>query len=571
MRMSRLFVRTLRDDPADAEAPSHALLVRGGFVRRVTAGVYTFLPLGLRVLRKVEAIVREEMDRAGAQEVRMPALLPSEPWKRSGRWEAYGDDMFKLKDRAGRELGLGPTHEEVVTPLVDGEYASYRDLPVNLYQVQWKYRDEPRPRGGVIRGREFLMKDAYSFDRDAEGLRASYEAMVEAYRRIFERCGLRFVAVEADPGLIGGDVNHEWMAPAEVGEDLYVACPSCGYAANLEAATAAPRGDVDGGEPEAFEEVSTPGRATIEAVVDLLGVPVTWTAKCMFYDVGGDPVAVLVRGDREVNEGKLRRAFAPEPVRMFEEHDFERVGVVKGYAGPQGLQRLGITVVADEDLRGGLNWVVGANRPDAHMTGANEGRDFTVDRWADLSAATAGATCARCGEGDLTIERSIEVGHTFQLGTRYSEPLGATFVDEDGTERHYVMGCYGIGVSRIVASVAEQHLDEQGLVWPVALAPFDAVVIATNMDQPEVVRTAEGVYEDLLAAGVDAVLDDREERAGVKFADADLIGFPVQVVVGARGLAEGTVEVKTRATGDRVAVAVTDVVGEVRAVTGRAS
>lgn len=548
MRASELFARTLREAPAGEEAPSAKLLLRAAMVRRVMSGVYTFLPLGLRTLRKVEAIVREEMNRTGAQELLMPALQPSDPWKLTGRWQAYGDDMFKLKDRGDREIGLAPTHEECITPIVQGDFRSYRDLPVNLYQIQWKYRDEPRPRSGVIRGREFLMKDAYSFDRDMDGLRASYAKMVDAYKRIFDRCGLDYRVVEADPGLIGGDVNHEFMAVAAVGEDLFVACTNCDYAANLEAAGSRPA------EPAAEDsaqlaDVSTPGRTTVDAVADLLGVPAERILKTLIYRVEDKLVAVLVPGNREVAAGKLARLFAPDPVEMLTDEEFEKAGLIKGFVGPQGIE--GLTVVADHHVRGGANWVAGANRADAHATGVNLDRDFTVDRFEDVALVLEGDSCTRCETGTLTIGRAIEVGHTFQLGTRYSEPLGATFVDEDGENRFYLMGCYGIGVSRIVAAVAEQHNDEAGLVWPAALAPAGVIVIPTNMDQDRVVETAEAVYMELDSETSPTVIDDREVGAGVKFADADLVGYPVQVVVGQRGLEKGVVEGKIRATGER--------------------
>lgn len=557
MRTSELFARTLRDAPADEEAPSARLLIRAAFIRKLMAGVYNFLPLGWRVLRKVEQIVREEMDAKGAQEVRMPVILPSEPWKKTGRWQAYAAEhlMFVLRDRHDRELGLGPTHEEVVTPLVDADYSSYKDLPLNLYHIQWKYRDEARPRGGLIRTREFLMKDAYTFDRDLDGLRVAYGKMVEAYAACFTRCGLEFRVVEADPGLIGGDVNHEFMAPSEVGEDLFVHCDACEYAANVEAAGShspkAPAGE-DGLDP--IEEVSTPGRSTIEGVSDLLGVPPARILKCMIYRVGKGLVAVLLPGDREVSEHKLQRAFVPESVEMLTDPEFERHGLAKGYVGPQGLD--GVTVVADHHVRGGRNWVSGANKADMHATGVNLDRDFTVDRWEDLSAVREGDVCPRCESGTLRIGRSIEVGHTFQLGTRYSEPLKATFLDEDGTEKPFVMGCYGLGVSRVIAAVVEQHHDEAGIVWPKAVAPYHAVLIPTNMDEDEVVRTAEDLYGQLRGWGIEVVLDDRDERAGVKFTDAELIGYPLAVVVGKRGLANGVVEVKLRATGDRREVSV---------------
>lgn len=545
MRATDLFARTLRDAPAGEEAPSAKLLLRAAMVRRVMSGVYTFLPLGLRVLRKIESIVREEMNRAGAQEVLMPALQPSEPWKKSGRWQAYGGDMFKLKDRGGREIGLAPTHEECITPIVHGDFRSYRDLPVNLYQIQWKYRDEPRPRSGVIRGREFLMKDAYSFDRDIEGLRISYEKMVEAYKAIFDRCGLDYRVVEADPGLIGGDVNHEFMAIADVGEDLFAYCTESDYAANLEAATSRPREAPDE-DQQALNEVDTPGRTTVDAVSEFLGASPERILKCLLYRSGEGLVAVLVPGDRDVAEGKLMSVLGE--VGMLTDEEFEKAGLLKGFVGPQGLE--GVTIVADHHVRSGRNWVTGANRPDAHATGVNEGRDFRVDRWEDLSLVGEGDLCPR-DDGTLRVGRAIEVGHTFQLGTRYSEPLEARFVDEDGTDRPYLMGCYGIGVSRIVAAVAEQHSDDAGLAWPRGLAPFEVVVLPTNMDQPDVVETAEALYATLGELGVEVVLDDRPVGAGVKFADADLIGYPLQAVVGTRGLERGSVEAKVRPTGDR--------------------
>ncbi|MGH2530546.1 MAG: proline--tRNA ligase [Actinomycetota bacterium] len=549
MRMSELFARTLREDPAEAEAPSHKLLLRAAFMRQLMSGVYTFLPLGLRTLRKVERIVREEMDRAGAQEIRMPAIVPSEPWHVTGRWEAYAAEqlMFILHDRAGRELGLGPTHEEVVTPLVGNEYSSYRDIPVNLYQIQWKYRDEARPRSGLLRAREFLMKDAYSFDRDVEGLSLSYQKMVGAYRASFIRCGLDFIVVEADPGLIGGDENHEFMAPAEVGEDLFVACSTCDYAANLEAATAAPPKDAPF-EDDPLTVVHTPDAPGIRDVVALLGVPAERMLKTMAFEIDGQLVLVLVPGDREVNEGKLRRAFAPAEVRMLEDADFARHGLAKGYVGPQGLS--GATIVADHRVRGQPSWVTGANKVDYHVTGAAAGRDFAVDRWEDLATVAEGDRCPRDG-GLLRIGRSIEVGHTFQLGKKYSEPLKATFVDEDGIERPFLMGCYGIGISRIVSAVAEQHHDESGLAWPKAVAPYHAVVIVANRDDEQVMGAGERIYRELDEKGVEVLIDDRDETAGVKFADADLIGFPLQVVVGRRGIEKRTVDLKMRATGER--------------------
>ena len=544
-----LFARTLREAPAEAEVASHRLLLRAAFVRKLMAGVYTWMPLGWRTLRKIEAIVREEMDAAGAQELRMPIVVPAEPWRLTGRWQAYGEEMFKLRDRHERDLGLGPTHEEVVTPLVAAEFGSYRDLPVNVYQIEWKYRDELRPRFGLLRAREFLMKDAYSFDRDAKGLAASYAVMVEAYRRVLDRCGISYRIVEADPGAIGGDTNHEFMAEAEIGEDLFVACENGDYAADLEAAVRRAPAAIAADGLAPITEIATPGRATIQAVVELLGRPASEMLKCIVFDAGGTTVAVLLPGDREVNEKKVGRALWPAPVRLLEDDDFAARGLVKGFVGPQGMGRE-VTVIADLSVRGGKDWVTGANKPDAHVTGANVDRDFRVDQWEDVTRVAEGDPCPRDG-GRLRIGRSIVVAHTYQLGTRYSAPLEATFTDEDGSSRPYVMGCYGMGLTRIVAAAAEQSHDDAGLVWRKALAPYHVVVIPTNMDQPDVVHAAEAIYDELLRLGVEVVLDDRTDAAGVKFADADLIGYPIHVVVGARGVKAGTFDLKVRATGER--------------------
>ena len=560
-----MFVPTLREDPSEAEAASHRLLLRAGFIRQVAAGVYTTLPMGLRTLRAIEAIVREEMDASGAQELRLPIILPAEPWKATGRWDAYGDLLFKPVDRHGRELLLGPTHEEAVTPLVAAELPSYRDLPVNLYQIEWKYRDEFRPRFGLLRGREFLMKDAYSFDRDEDGMVRSYDVMLEAYRRVFDRCGLRYVVVEADPGTIGGGVNHEFMAVASVGEDLYVSCPNGDYLADTEAAS--PRRP----EPAAKDdlaplvEVPTPDAATIDDVCRVLGCPPERTLKNILFVVGADRVvAALVPGHREVNETKIERRFFPEPVRRFEDADFAAHGWPKGYVGPQGFGPE-VTILADPSVGAGRDWVTGANVAERHVTGANAERDFRVDEELDLIEIREGDACPACG-ASLRIERSIVVGHIYQLGTKYSEPLAATFVDEDGSQTAYRMGCYGIGISRIVAAAVEQHHDEQGIRLPKALAPYAVCVVIANRDDETVVREAERIHAELVTAGVAVVLDDREAAAGVKFADADLIGYPVQVVVGKRGVAAGTVDLKLRATGERRSAPLADAIPAIRAL-----
>ena len=557
MRLSTAFVPTLREDPAEAEVPSHRLLLRAGFIRQVAAGIYTTLPLGVRSMRKISDIVREVMDASGAHEIRMPITLPAEPWKATGRWDLYGDLLFRLADRHGREMLLGPTQEEVATLLVDGELPSYRDLPVNLYQIEWKYRDEFRPRFGLLRGREFLMKDAYTFDRDEEGMARSYDVMLQAYRRVFDRCGLSYVVVEAEPGQIGGGVNHEFMARADVGEDLFVECENGDYLADQKAATPMPPEPVSLDALEDLARVSTPAASSIEDLTAFLRRPAVETLKCLLFDAGGDPVAVLVPGDREVEEAKLERLLFPSPVRRFEDVDFEARGFVKGFVGPQGLGD-GVRILADHSVRGGANWITGANEIDHHVTGANTPRDFRVDAFEDLVALRDGDRCPIDG-GALRIGRSIVVGHIYQLGTQYSEPLKARFVDEDGIERPYYMGSHGIGISRILAAAAEQFHDEAGLRLPKVLAPYHAAVVIANRDDEQVVAEAERVYAELRERGVEIVLDDREETAGVKFADADLIGYPVQVVMGRRGVRAGSADLKLRVSAERSTVSLAEV------------
>jgi prolyl-tRNA synthetase len=548
MRLSKLFVPTQREDPAEAEIASHRLLLRAGFIRQVISGVYTILPLGLRTMRRIEGIVREEMDSAGAVELRMPIVLPADPWKATGRYDLYGDTLFKLTDRHDRELILGPTQEEVVALLAAGDMPSYRDLPMNVYQVEWKYRDEFRPRFGMLRVREFLMKDAYSIDRDDEGMRASYRIMYEAYERVFARCGIDYVVVEADPGQIGGGVNHEFMARATVGEDLFVECENGDYLADTEAARPmAPEPAGEGTEP--LTEIDTPNTPTIASLAALLGIDPSRTLKVVMFDAGGTTTAVLVAGDREVNVDKLGKLVFPAKVRPLDDEDFVARGFVKGYVGPQGFDDT-VTIFADLTVRGGRDWVTGSNEADRHVTGANVDRDFRVDRWEDVVEFREGDRCPIDG-GMLKIGRSIVVGHIYQLGTKYSEPLGARFVDEDGSEKPYVMGSYGIGFARIMATAIEQRHDDAGMIWAKALAPFGVIVIVATRDHAGAVAEAERIYAELRDREVDVVIDDREQTAGVKFADADLIGYPVQVVVGKRGVEAGTVDLKLRATGER--------------------
>ncbi len=562
MRLSQLFVPTLRDDPSEAEVASHRLLLRAGFIRQLAAGIYTTLPLGLRSTRKIEAVVREEMDATGAQEIRMPILLPAEPWKATGRWDLYGDQLFRLVDRHERQMLLGPTQEEVVTPLVAADLPSYRSLPLNLYQIGWKYRDEFRPRFGLLRVRELLMKDAYSFDRDEEGMRRSYQVMLDAYHRIYERLGLDYVVVEAEAGQIGGGVNHEFMARAAVGEDLFVECVNGDYLADVKAARPRPPDPVEQTDLQPLEVLDTPDTPTIEALAAFLGVPPERTLKNVLFDAGGQTLAVLVPGDREVNEAKLEQLFFPTPIRPLEDLDFVERGFVKGYVGPQAMPDDAV-VLADHSVRAGKDWVTGANQPDRHVRGANTPRDFRVDRYEDVVEIREGDRCPNDG-AELRIGRSIVVAHIYQLGTKYSAPLKATFMDEDGTEQLFQMGCYGVGISRTLGAAAEQYHDAAGLRWPKAIAPFDAVVIVANRDDEAVTSAAEATYADLRAAGVDAAIDDRDAAAGVKFTDADLIGYPVQVIVGRRSLASGAVELKLRATGERSQARLEDAVEATR-------
>ncbi len=545
MRMSRLFLRTLRDDPSDAEVDSHRLLVRAGYIRKVASGFYSWLPLGVRVLQRVSEIVREEMDRAGAQEVLLPIAQPLELWERTGRDTSYGPLMFKLEDRKGTGFALSPTAEELITTTVAGEYTSYRDLPVNLYQVNWKYRDELRPRFGLLRAREFLMKDAYSFDRDLAGLQVAYTAMFDAYGHVFSRCGLTFRAVKAQSGEIGGDTSQEFMAVAAVGEDAFVWCANCDYAANTEAATRrpTPEGPVPDVGPRT--KVHTPDLPGIDEVAKHLGTSADLLLKCIAFDVDGELGLALVPGDREVNEFAIQRALPGRSVRLFGDADFAaRRDLPKGYIGPDFAGAA--VVVADSSVRASHGWVTGANETDHHTTDTVLGRDFTPTHWDEIVIVEPGDPCPSCG-AELRIDRGIEVGHVFQLGTKYTEALGANYTDDAGEQHPMVMGCYGIGISRIVAAVAEEHHDDNGLTWPAALAPYDVHLLALG----DVAPAADSLYSELQAAGYAVLYDDRDARPGVKFADADLLGVPVQLVVGTKGLARGVVERKMRASGER--------------------
>ena len=543
MRTSQLFAPTLRQVSGEVELTSHKLLLRAGCIRQLAAGLYSLLPLGLRVVRKIETIIREEMDRAGAQEVLLPALHPLELWEQSGRAEYWGDELMKLKDRGGRPFCLGGTHEEVITSLVGSCVRSYRELPLTLYQIQTKFRDDPRPRGGLIRVREFTMKDAYSFDRDVPGLDRSYDAMVEAYHRILPRLGLTYHVVLASGGGIGGWDTKEFEMPTEVGESHYLICDKCDYAATPEVAEPAPQEIAPSEAPLLpLERVDTPDQRTIEHVTAFLGLPAKKLVKTLIYVTGDRVIAALVRGDRELSEDKLKAALGITKLQMADAEVIRRVtSAPVGFAGPVGIR--GAEIIADEELRGERNFVTGGNEADLHRRNVNWDRDFTVSQWAKLRCAEAGDPCP-CG-GAFAALRGIELAHVFKLGTIYSDVFDATYLDEAGERKAIVMGCYGIGSTRLVASIVEQCHDENGIVWPPSVAPFDAEVILVNQDEAAQVELATRLYDEFRAAGLDTLLEDRAERPGVKFKDADLIGIPVQVVVG-RLAGEGKVEVRRR-------------------------
>ncbi|MDQ1025721.1 prolyl-tRNA synthetase [Streptomyces umbrinus] len=545
-RMSRLMVKTLRDDPADAEVLSHKLLVRAGYVRRTAAGLWSWLPLGKKVLNNVERVVREEMDAIGAQEVALPALLPKEPYEATGRWEEYGPELFRLNDRRGGDYLLGPTHEEIFTLLVKDQCSSYKDLPVILYQIQNKYRDEARPRAGILRGREFLMKDSYSFDTEDEGLAKSYALHREAYQKIFTRLGLDYRICAATAGAMGGSKSEEFLAPAAAGEDTFADCPNCDYAANTEAITYALK-PVDGSAVPALEEIPTPETPTIETLAAYLDVPASATLKNLLVKVDGEIVAIGVPGDREVDMDKVEAHFTPAAVELVTAEDFTgRDDLVRGYVGPQGLEK--VRYLADPRVAPGTAWITGANKEGVHAKNVVAGRDFEVDEYVDAVVVQEGDPCPACGTG-LTLDRAIEIGHIFQLGRKYADALQLDVLGRQGKPVRVTMGSYGIGVSRAVAALAEQHADEQGLVWPAEIAPADVHVVAAGKAlQTEL---ALDVSEKLGAAGVRVLVDDRAGVSpGVKFTDAELIGVPKILVAGRRS-AEGVLELKDRRTGER--------------------
>lgn len=549
MRYSQYFLPTLKETPGDAEVVSHQLMARAGMIRKVAAGVYDYLPFGLRVIRKVENIVREEMNRAGAIELLMPAVNPADLWQQSGRWQEYGKELLRFKDRKETDFCIGPTHEEVVTEIVRGTVNSYRQLPLNLYQIQTKFRDEIRPRFGLMRGREFIMKDAYSFDVDDAGADVSYKKMYDAYRRIFERCGLKFRAVEADSGAIGGSFSHEFMVLAETGEDAIVSCNCCDYAANVEKAELrAPIGEAPAPAME-LGKVATPNLKSIEDVAAFLNEnPQKMVKTLMLQNEREENVAVLLRGDHKLNEVKLCNFLDCNHLQMADEALVRKLtGAPTGFSGPIGLT---CRVLADQELAIMSDFGLGANEENYHLTGANHGRDFQVEAFVDLREAMAGDPCPRC-EGKLESWRGIEVGHVFKLGSKYSDKMHATVLDDQGKERTLIMGCYGIGIGRTAAAAIEQNHDENGIIWPMPLAPFQVIVTLLNPNDETVLGAGEALYDQLVAEGLEVLLDDRDERPGSKFKDAELLGIPLRVTVGARGLKEQSFELQDRQTGEK--------------------
>lgn len=542
MRFSKLFGKTLREAPSEADTISHQLLLRTGMICQIASGIYSFLPLGWRVLRKIETVIREEMNKVGGQELMSPMLQPVELWEESGRFSSFGKTLFVIVDRKEHQLILGPTHEEVITVLARRYIQSYKDLPLLLYQIQNKFRDEPRPRGGLLRVREFIMKDLYSFDADENGLDETYKKMIQAYRNIYSRCGLTAILVEADSGAIGGKESHEFMLVTETGEDEIIHCPTCGYAANkekaqstkpkLEAATALP-----------LEEILTPNIKTIEEVASFVGVPVSQTLKAVFYSADNELTFVVVRGDFEVNETKLKNLLKCSELRLASKDEIEGAGLVAGSASPIGLK--GIRIIADDSITLGSNFIAGANKPDTHVKNVNYPRDFTVDIIADIVSARPGDSCPKCN-GRLISSRGIEVGHVFKLGTFLSEKLGAYFLDKNGNARPLIMGCYGIGLGRLLAATVEQNHDEKGITWPVAIAPYHIYLCPLNMEEPTIVDTAEKLYLELTSKGMEVLFDDRFESAGVKFNDADLLGIPLRITLSRRTLQTQSVEIKWR-------------------------
>ncbi len=557
MRFSASYIPTLKEAPADAEVISHKLLIRAGMVRKVTSGIYIYLPLGLRVLEKAKQIVREEMNAAGAQELLLPALQPADLWEETGRWEFYGKELMRLHDRHERDYCLGPTHEEVITDLVRGEVRSYRQLPINLYQIQTKFRDEMRPRFGLLRGREFVMKDAYSFDSSNEGADISYKKMYDAYQKTFTRMALKFRAVEADTGSIGGSFSHEFMVLASTGEDTIAACTACDYASNVERAAVVFKGSKHNQTCTSFEEVATPNAHTVEDVCKFMAIAPEKLIKTLLFNVDGAAVAVLVRGDRSVNDIKLKNLLGATVVEMASPEEVQTWSkAAVGFAGPVGLSEQ-VKIYADLELQQDTDWVCGANKTDTHLNHVDLERDCNIASYADLRMILESDPCPICG-GKLTLPKGIEVGHVFKLGTKYSEAMKATFLDQDGKEQLMIMGCYGIGVSRVVAACIEQNHDEYGIVFPPPLAPYDVLLVNLDPKNDELCARIDIIKQELMQSGLEVLLDDREERPGVKFKDADLIGIPLQIFLGNKGFQRGIIEAKDRRSGEKTELSLDD-------------
>src|SRR4030042_699740 len=569
MRYSEMHLPTGREVPSDAEVISHQLMIRAGMIRKLTSGIYSYLPLGYRVIRKVEQIVREEMNKAGAQEVHMPMVQPAELWQESGRWVHYGKELLRFRDRHEREYCLGPTHEEVITDLVRNDVKTHRQLPRNLYQIQTKFRDEVRPRFGVMRCREFGMKDAFSFDADEVGAEKSYEKMFTAYNNIFRRCGLHFRPVEADSGSIGGKYSHEFMVMAESGEDAMVFCQKCSYAANLEKAevTKPEKNNIQEKDLLPLENVHTPNVRTIEHVSSFLKVKPQNIVKTLILKADGQPCAVLVRGDQEINEIKVKNYLGAAQLELAEDEMIKKAtGAPRGFAGAVKIKT---KVIADYSIMNMINFVTGANKEDYHLKNVNVDRDFKIESFADLSFIEEKDTCPRCG-GKIKFARGIEVGHVFKLGTKYSQGMKAVYLDKDGQEKILIMGCYGIGIGRTAAACIEQNYDAHGIIWPVPLAPFHVIINPVNVNEKNVFDAAEKIYQEMLYAGIEVILDDRDERAGVKFNDADLIGIPLRITVGQKNLAQGNVELRVRKTGENKLYPLDGIVKEVKTFVNQA-
>ena len=566
MRYSKTFIPTLKEDPADAEAISHKLMVRAGLIRKLTAGAYSYLPLGLKVLQKIESIIRQEMDASGALELLLPALQPAQLWHETGRYDTIGDELVKFNDRTGREMVLGPTHEEVITDIARGHLRSYKDLPKTLYQIQTKLRDEPRPRFGVIRSKEFIMKDGYSFDRDQKGLDESYRIMFDTYKRIFSRCGLDTIAVEADSGFMGGSESAEFMVLSQSGEDIIVLCRSCDYKTSLAKAACIPAGSPKSPTPNSqnsdMAEINTPGISTIDKVSEFLKCAPQDMIKTLIYIADKKPVAVLVRGDHDVNEAKLACVLKVKELSLADENMIIKVtGAPVGFSGPCGLKDL--RIISDHGIKTISTGITGANKKDKHLINVVPGRDFDIKETFDIRYITEEDACPKCNKA-IELKKAIEIGHVFKLGTKYSDSMRAKFLDSDGKEKPLVMGCYGMGINRIMASAIEQANDKDGIIWPASIAPYNAIIISLNMNDKDVASASEGIYQQFQKAGIEVLLDDRDISPGIKFKDADLIGIPLQVIIGSKGLAKSSVEIKIRKTGERINIPLKEILPQIQ-------